>query len=103
MAALPKVSNVGTAAAKLEKRQKEGKGVKPKEGYDRDQRIQDLSAGLGAFSSTPGSTSAPSGPADILQSVVDRKEAIAAEEAREANTAYQQELMARLRALTGGN
>ena len=74
-----------------------------KEGYDRDQRIQDLSAGLGAFSSTPGSTSAPSGPADILQSVVDRKEAIAAEEAREANTAYQQELMARLRALTGGN
>lgn len=103
--------NKGAAAAKLEKRQKASKGVKQKywqkKGYDPKEHTKDLTAGLSVFSSKSEPKSTASGPTDtgpttISQAFADRDEALAKEEARAANLAHQQELMARLRALTEG-
>ena len=92
----PKVSDLGAAAAKLVKRQKKSNGVKPKywqkEGYSQEDHKNNLTTS--GFAST--------GPMSISQVLADRDEADAEEEERAASRAYQQELMARLRALTEG-
>lgn len=100
----------GSAADKLEKRQKDSQRKKKfyqKEGFDRDEHSKNLARGLSAFSASGGSSgsgglAASSGPASVGEAFQERKDRIASEDAERANAAQQKEIMTRLRALTGG-
>lgn len=99
MAKSPKVTDQGAAMEKLQKRQKEFQSKDSNASDDLD-----LGKAFSAFSDKSDESPGPvSGIASVSQAFAAREDRIADKKAHAAKLAYDRELMARVRQLTGGS